>query len=128
MSKALMQEVFPEMQTEIEQAYQLAQQDELIQAEEIYHDILQQQANYPPALYGLATLADKINDQEVKEDLLRRAIEQIKDSDDRNKKGLEAIWLTELAEALIRQGRQDDAKECIDGSKRIIRENLAVDT
>ncbi|MFW5442765.1 MAG: hypothetical protein ACKE51_00460 [Methylococcaceae bacterium] len=127
MSNALLQEAFPEMQTEIKQAQRLTQQGDLIQAEEIYHTVLKQQVNFPPALYGLAGLAEKIDEQEVQEDLLRRAIAQIKDSDDRNKKGLEAIWLTELAEILIKQGRQNDAKQCINESERVIRENLTKD-
>lgn len=122
-----MQDAFPQMQTEIEQAQKLTQQGELILAEKIYHQCLQQQENYPPVLYGLAELAGKIDEPEVKEDLLRRAIAEIYDSEDRNQKGLHAIWLTELAEVLIKQGRQNDAKECIDESKRIIKENLAVD-
>ena len=122
-----MQEAFTKMQTEIKQAQRLTQQDKLIKAEEIYLEMLDQEANYPPALYGLAELAGQINDQEVREDLLRRAIEQIKDTDDRKQKGLLAIWLTELAETLFKQDRQNDAKACIAESERLIKENLAVD-
>ena len=119
-----MQEAFPEMQTEIKKAQRYTQQGELIKAETIYHELLDQQKNYAPALYGLAELADKINDQEVRGDFLRRAIVEVEDSDDRVRKGLAAIWLTEQAEALIKLNRQNDAKECIAKSERIIKENL----
>jgi len=120
-----MQEAFIKMQTEIKQAQRLIDQGELIKAEEIYHDILQQEKNYSPALYGLSELANKIDEQEVRDDLLNRAIEEIRDTVDRNQKGLIAIWLTERAEALIRLGRQDDAKNCIAESETIIKQNLA---
>lgn len=120
-----MQEAFIKMQTEIKQAQRLIDQGELIKAEEIYHDILQQEKNYSPALYGLSELANKIDEQEVRDDLLNRAIEEIRDTVDRNQKGLIAIWLTERAEALIRLGRQDDAKNCIAESEIIIKQNLA---
>jgi len=125
MSEQLMQDAFPKMQTEFKQAQRLTQQGELIKAEEIYHEMLEQEQNYPPALYGLAALADKINEQDVREDLLKRAVEEIKDTEDRIQKSLMAIWLTEQAEALMKLGRQDDAKVCIAESERIIKENLA---
>ena len=125
MSEQLMQDAFTKMQTEFKQAQRLAQQGELIKAEAIYHEMLEQEQNYPPALYGLAELADKIDEQDVREDLLKRAIEEIKDTKDRNQKSLIAIWLTEQAEALLKLGRQDDAKVCIAESERIIKQNLA---
>lgn len=120
-----MREVFTKMQTEISQAERLVQQGELIKAEEIYLDILDQDENYPPALYGLSELADKIDDQEVREDLLARAIAQIKQTEDRNQKGLLAIWLAYQAEALIKLGRQNEAKVSIAESERLIKANLA---
>ena len=125
MSEQLMQDAFTKMQSEFKQAQRLAQQGELIKAETIYHEMLEQEQNYPPALYGLAELADKIDEQDVREDLLNRAIEEIKDTKDRNQKSLIAIWFTEQAEALLKLGRQDDAKVCIAESERIIKENLA---
>ncbi len=125
MSKELMQEAFPGMQKEIGQALRLAQQNELIKAEEIYLSVLEQKESYPPALYGLAELAGKINDHEVQEDLLRRAITAIGETADRNQKGLIAIWYAELAEILIMQSRNDEAKECIAQSEKIIKENLS---
>ncbi len=124
MSKELIQKAFEKMQKEIKQAQSYTQQGELIEAETIYHEILDQEPDYPPALHGLAELADKINDQEVREDLLRRAIDEVNKSEDRNKKGLAAIWLAELAESLIKQNRQDDAMKCIKESEQIIKENL----
>jgi len=125
MSKELMQQVFTKMQTEMNTAHRHTQKGELIEAEAIYHKMLEQQENFPPALHGLSDLADKINEQDVREDLLQRAIDQIKGATDRNRKGLIAIWLAERAEALIKLGRQDDAKGCISESERIIKENLA---
>ena len=125
MSEQLMQDAFTKMQTEFKRAQRLTQQGELIKAEAIYHEMLEQEQNYPPALYGLAELADKIDEQDVREDLLKRAIEEIKDTKDRNQKSLIAIWLTEQAEALLKLGRQDDAKVCVAESERIIKENLA---
>ena len=125
MSEQLMQDAFAKMQIEFKQAQRLTQQGELIKAEAIYHEMLEQEQNYPPALYGLAELADKIDEQDVREDLLNRAIEEIKDTKDRNQKSLIAIWLTEKAEALMKLGRQDDARGCIAESERIIKENLA---
>ena len=125
MSEQLMQDAFTKMQSEFKQAQRLAQQGELIKAETIYHEMLEQEQNYAPALYGLAELADKIDEQDVREDLLKRAIEEIKDTKDRNQKSLIAIWLTEQAEALLKLGRQDDAKVCIAESERIIKQNLA---
>ena len=125
MSRELMQEAFSKMQTETKQAQRLTQQGELIKAEAIYLKMLEQEQNFPPALYGLSELADKIDEQEVREDLLKRAIEEVKDTKDRNQKSLIAIWLTEQAEALLKLGRQDDAKVCIAESERIIKENLA---
>jgi len=124
MSKELMQEAFLKMQTETKQAQRLTQQGELIKAEAIYLEMLEQEKNFPPALYGLSELADKINDQEVREDLLNRAITEVKPTNDRNQKGIKAIWLTEQAEALMKLNRQDDANACIAESKRIIKENL----
>lgn len=124
MSKQLLQEAFSKMRTETEQAEQFIQQGELIKAEEVYLAMLEQEQNYPPALYGLAELANSIEQQDVREDLLRRAIEQLKDTEDRNKKGLVAIWLAELAESLIKQGRQDDARQCINESEKMIKQNL----
>lgn len=120
-----MQEVFTEMQTEISQAQRLVQQGELIKAEGVYLDMLDQEANYPPALYGLSELADKIDDQEVREDLLARAINQIKQTEDRNQKGVLAIWLADQAEALIKLGRKNEAKASIAESERLIKANLA---
>jgi len=125
MSKELMQQVFTKMQTEMNTAHRLTQKGELIEAEAIYHEMLEQEENYPPALHGLSDLADKINEQDVREDLLQRAIDQIQGATDRNQKGLIAIWLAERAEALIKLGRQDDAKGCISESEQIIKENLA---
>jgi len=125
MSEQLMQDAFAKMQIEFKQAQRLTQQGELIKAEAIYHEMLEQEQNYPPALYGLAELADKIDEQDVREDLLNRAIEEIKDTKDRNQKSLIAIWLTEKAEALMKLNRQDDARVCIAESERIIKENLA---
>ncbi len=127
MSNELMQEAFNKMQTEIKQAQRYIQQGELIKAEAIYHDMLKLEQNYPPALHGLAELAGKINDLDVREDLLRRAINEIKGSQDRNIKSLAASWLTELAEVLMKQNRQDDARACISESKRIITDNLTGD-
>lgn len=124
MSKQLLQDAFPQMQSEIKQAQRLTQQGELIKAEAIYLEILEQQQNFPPALSGLAELADKIDQQDVREDLLARAIEQIKQTTDRNQIGVMAIWLTERAEALIKLERQDDAKACIAESERLINQNL----
>ena len=124
MSKQLLQDAFPQMQAEIKQAQRLTQQGELIKAEAIYLEILEQQQNFPPALSGLAELADKIDQQDVREDLLARAIEQIKQTTDRNQIGVMAIWLTERAEALIKLERQDDAKACIAESERLINQNL----
>lgn len=120
-----MQDAFTLMQTEIAQAQRLTQQSELIKAEAIYHQILEQLKNYPPALYGLAELADKIDEQEVREDLLDRAIAEIKNTTDKNQKALLAIWLTEKAEALMKLGRQNDAKKCIAESELMIKQNLA---
>jgi len=125
MSRQLMQEAFSKMQTEIKQAQRLTEQGELIKAEAIYHDILEQEKNYSPALYGLSELANKIDEQEVRDDLLNRAIEEIKQTKDRKQKGLIAIWLSERAEALIKLGRQEDAKKCIHESEKIIKQNLA---
>ena len=125
MSEQLMQDAFAKMQIEFKQAQRLTQQGELIKAEAIYHEMLEQEQSYPPALYGLAELADKIDEQDVREDLLNRAIEEIKDTKDRNQKSLIAIWLTEQAEALMKLDRQEDARVCIGESERIIKENLA---
>ena len=124
MSIELILETFSKMPKQVEKAWQHTQQGELIKAETIYHEILEKQTNYPPALYGLAVLADKINDQLVREELLCEAIDQIKDSNDRNKKSLIASWLTELADSLIKQNRQNEARECINESERLINENL----
>jgi len=125
MSRELIQKSFTKMQTEIKQAQRLTDQGELIKAEAIYHNILEQQKNYSPALYGLSELANKIDEQEVRDDLLNRAIEEIKNTEDRNQKGLIAIWLAERAEALIKLGRQTDAKSCIAESEKMIKQNLA---
>ncbi len=125
MSRELIQKAFSTMLTEIKQAQRLTDQGELIKAEEIYHDMLNQQANCPPALYGLSELANKIDEQEVREDLLKRAIEELKGATDRNQIGVLAIWLAEQAESLIKVGRQDDAKKCIAESQRLIKQNLA---
>jgi len=124
MSRELMQEAFSKMQTETKQAQRLTQQGELIKAEAIYLKMLEQEQNFPPALYGLSELADKIDEQEVREDLLSRAIIEIKQTNDRNQKGVMAIWLTEQAEALMKLNRQNDAKTCIAESERVIKENL----
>jgi len=125
MSRELIQKAFTKMLTEIKQANRLTDQGELIKAEEIYHNMLNQEANYPPALYGLAELANKIDEQEVREDLLKRAIEGLKGATERNQIGVLAIWLAEQAEALIILGRQDDAKNCIAESEKLIKQNLA---
>ena len=125
MSRELIHKSFTKMQTEIKQAQRLTDQGELIKAEAIYHNVLEQQKNYSPALYGLSELANKIDEQEVRDDLLNRAIEEIKNTEDRNQKGLIAIWLAERAEALIKLGRQTDAKSCIVESEKMIKQNLA---
>lgn len=125
MSRQLMLDVFAKMQTEIKQAQRLTDQGELIKAEAIYLDVLEREQNYSPALYGLAELANKIDEQEVRDDLLDRAIGELNGSTDRNKKGLVAIWLTERAEAMIKLGRQDDAKQYIAESEKIIKQNLS---
>jgi len=125
MNRQLMHDAFTTMQTEIEQAQRLIQQDELIKAEEIYHKMLEQEKDFPPALHGLSVLANKIEEQEVRENLLDRAIQQIKETEDRNQKAVLAIWLTEQAEALIKLDRQDEAKNCIAESERFIKENLS---
>lgn len=120
----LINKVFTEFQTELKQAQQCVQQGDLIGAETVYKAILAQAQDYPPALQGLSVLANAIDDQQVREDLLRRAISKIDDLDGRDANGLAAIWLAELAEALILQDKQDEAQQCIDESKRIIEENL----
>lgn len=124
MSKELMLEAFEKMRTETKQAQRLTQQGELIQAEAIYLKMLEQEKNYPLALYGLSELADKIDEQEVREDLLSRAITEIRQTNDRNQKGVMAIWLTEQAEALMKLNRQNDAKACVAESEKVIKENL----
>jgi dsDNA-binding SOS-regulon protein len=72
----------------------------------------------------LAELAKKIDDKELQEDLLSRAIEQIKQTEDRNQRSVLAIWLTEKAEILMKLGRGNDAKACIAESERVIKQNL----
>jgi len=96
MNQRLMQEAFPELKIQIEQAAEFIQQEELIIAEALYRDLLEKNENCPVALYGLSELAEKISDQQLREELLRRAIEQIKEIEVDNKKEIIACWEQQL--------------------------------
>jgi len=109
---------------EIEVATNFTKTGRLVEAEKIYLTVLGKEANYPPALYGLSVLADKINDQEVREDLLRHAINGLAKATEPQLKSLAAAWLTELAESLIKQNKTQAAQKAILRSKKLIEENL----
>ena len=96
MTKQLMQDAFPEIKITLEQAQLLTQQGGFVIAEAMYHELLDLESDCPPALYGLSQLADKIDDQALRKELLQAALEQIKDADESNKKSLKAIWEDEL--------------------------------
>lgn len=91
-----MQDAFPEIKITLEQAQKLTQQGDFVIAEALYHELLDIEPDCPPALYGLSQLADKIDDQALRKELLQTAIEQIKDADEGDKKSLKAIWEDEL--------------------------------
>jgi len=109
---------------EIELAVNLTKTGKLVEAEKVYLTVLGKEANYPSALYGLSVLADKINDQEVREDLLRHAINGLAKATDPELKSIAAAWLTELAESLIKQNKTQAAQEAVLRSKKLIEENL----
>ena len=99
-----------------DQAIKLTNTGKLLEAEKIYLEILAEEKNHPNALYGLSLLADKINDQVVREDLLRRAIDELAD----NKEPRLVVWLAELAECLIKQKKIPAAQEVAQKSKAIM--------
>lgn len=107
------QKPLEEVETQIQQALLLAEQDDLIGAEALYHKVLEHKPEHPQALYGLAQLAGVIGDQEVKEVLLSQAIEQLIDQTGRDQQSLAASWLTELAEVLFKLNRPTDAMNCL---------------
>ncbi len=123
----LILKVFAEQYDDIAKAQQLIWEGDLLAAESLYKKMLDQNPANPPALHGLADLANAIDDQEVRAELLQRAIDSMEGQEDRNSKGVMAIWYSELAEALIKLGQQDEAKICIRASEKIISENLAPD-
>lgn len=108
----------------IQQALLLTEQGNLIEAEALYHKVLEQKPEHPLALYGLAQLAGAIDDQEVKEILLAQAVEQLADATSPEQKSLAAAWLTELAEVLFRLNRPTDALHCLKQCESLIIENL----
>jgi len=59
----------------LQQGMQLQDNGELQQAEKIYHQILEEHPEHPDALHLLGVLALQINDYEVAEELISRAIE-----------------------------------------------------
>jgi len=94
MSTQLLQDAFPDIKVSIRQAQELIEQDELDIAEAIYHELLGKDENCPAALYGLSQLANKINDQQLRKELLQAAIVQIEDTEE----SLRQIWQKELDE------------------------------
>ncbi|WP_340121043.1 hypothetical protein [Methylobacter svalbardensis] len=110
--------------TQIQQALLLAGQGNLIESEALYHQVLQQKPEHPQALYGLAQLAGAIDDHEVKEILLRQAIDQLVDRTSPCQKTLAAAWLTELADVLFKLNRPADGMDCIKQCEGLIGENL----
>ncbi len=111
---------------QIQQALVLAGQGDLTGSEALYLEVLEQQAEHPLALYGLAQLAGAIDDLEVKEALLSQAIEQLVDITSPEQKSLAAVWLTELAEVLFKLNRPTDAMHCLRQCESLIAENLKV--
>lgn len=101
MSHQLVLDAFKKNQTEMNHARRLAQHGELMKAEKVYIEVLNQEYNYPPALYGLAELANQSGDQDKREQLLRKATDQIKKTGSPRQKVILTDWLTELAEILI---------------------------
>jgi len=112
------------MDTKIKLAKKFIDQGKLLDAEKIYLDILDEEPNFPTALYGLSLLADKINDQVVREDLLQRAIDNVTELNDAQTKSTVAAWLAELSECLLKQNKVSEAKKYILESKKLIEENL----
>ncbi len=114
-----------DLAAQLEQALALAEQGELIRAEALYHQVLEQKPEHPQALYGLAQLAGAIDDQEVMEILLSQAIGQLLDHADAEQKSLAATWLTELAEVLFKLNRPAEAMASLKQCESLIAENLS---
>lgn len=116
-----------EIAAQIQQALLLVEQGDLIGAEALYHKVLEQKPDDPLALYGLAQLAGVIDDQELKGDLLKQAIEQqLIDERSLTQQSLAATWLTELAEVLFKLNRPTDAMSCLKQYENIIVGSLKV--
>ena len=109
---------------QLQQALVLAEQGDLIAAEALYHQVLEQMPGHPQALYGLAQLAGVIDDQEVREILLTQAIGQLLEHANAEQKSLAATWLTELAEVLFNLNRPADAMASLKQCEGLIGENL----
>lgn len=116
-----------ELAAQIQQALLLAEQGDLIGAEALYHKVLEQKPDHPLALYGLAQLAGVIGDQELKEELLKHAIEQqLAGAPSLAQQTEAAKWLTELAELLFNLNRPTDAMSCLKQYEDILVEGLKV--